>query len=100
VGGRCSRCLGPSPRTGSCFRAPPLLTARPRVKPPVNPPSFGVVEEVNIFKERRSHASKGCGFVLMASRAAARAAIEALNEAHVMVGARGGGAGSWDGGIA
>jgi RNA recognition motif-containing protein len=64
----------------------PGPTPQPPAPGPIPPQSFGKVEEVNIFKERRTHVSKGCGFVLMAAREAARAAIEALDEQHAMVG--------------
>lgn len=46
---------------------------------------FGAVEEINVFRERRSNQSKGCGFVTMASRAEAVAAMDALDERHLMV---------------
>ncbi len=42
------------------------------------------VEEVNLFRERRTLLSKGCGFVTMATREQALAAMEALNDSHVM----------------
>jgi hypothetical protein len=43
-----------------------------------------------VFRERRTNQSKGCGFVLMAARGAAIAAMDALDEKHVMVGGWGG----------
>lgn len=49
--------------------------------------AFGAIEEVNLFRERRTHASKGCGFVTMVERDAAQAAMDALDERHVMGGA-------------
>lgn len=45
---------------------------------------FGTVEEVNLFRERRSNISKGCGFVLMATRDQALAVMETLDERHLM----------------
>lgn len=48
---------------------------------------FGTVEEVNIFSDRKTNMSKGCGFITMASRDQAVRAIEALNENCIMQGA-------------
>jgi hypothetical protein len=45
------------------------------------------VEDVNLFRERRTNLSKACGFVTMATRQAAVAAMEALDEKHTMEGA-------------
>lgn len=47
------------------------------------------VAEVNLFRERRSGLSKACGFVVMGSRAAAVAAMAALDDTLVMPGAPG-----------
>jgi hypothetical protein len=69
-----SRCLLTTPR-------PPPLQTKPQH------PRFGAVEEVSVFKERRTHQSKGCGFVKMATRGQAVAAMDALDETHLMVGA-------------
>lgn len=46
---------------------------------------FGTVEEVNLFRERRTNQSKGCGFVTMATRAQAVAAMDGLDEKHLVV---------------
>lgn len=47
---------------------------------------YGDVEEVNLFRERRTHLSKGCGFILMSKRDRAVLAMDALDEKHVMEG--------------
>jgi len=47
---------------------------------------FGPVVEVNVFKERRNNQSKGCGFVTMGTRESAVAAMDALDERHLLVG--------------
>jgi RNA recognition motif-containing protein len=52
-----------------------------------------VVKEINLFRERRTNQSKGCGFVTMETRAQAVAAMEGLDEKHTLV--RG-----WWGGLA
>jgi len=39
---------------------------------------FGVVEEVNLFRERKTGKSKGCGFVTMQTRDQALKAIETM----------------------
>jgi hypothetical protein len=44
------------------------------------------VEEVDLFRECRTHLSKGCGFVTMVARDAAVAAMQTLDEKHVMEG--------------
>ena len=44
------------------------------------------VEEIDLFRERRTHLSKGCGFVTMVTRGGAVAAMQALDEKHVMEG--------------
>eukprot|EP00879_Flechtneria_rotunda_P011421 GHRR01011930.1.p1 GENE.GHRR01011930.1~~GHRR01011930.1.p1 ORF type:complete len:414 (+),score=97.93 GHRR01011930.1:226-1467(+) len=41
---------------------------------------YGEVEEINLFRERRTHISKGCGFVTMGTREQAMAAMFALDE--------------------
>jgi hypothetical protein len=48
--------------------------------------TYGVVEEVTLFKERKTEASKGCGFVTMATREAALKALQALGGADGQVG--------------
>ncbi|WIA44417.1 hypothetical protein OEZ86_007184 [Tetradesmus obliquus] len=45
---------------------------------------FGEVEEINLFRERRSFFSKGCGFITMATREQAMAAMQALDEKHLL----------------
>ncbi|WIA44418.1 hypothetical protein OEZ86_007184 [Tetradesmus obliquus] len=47
---------------------------------------FGEVEEINLFRERRSFFSKGCGFITMATREQAMAAMQALDEKHLLGG--------------
>ena len=39
---------------------------------------FGVVEEVNLFRERKTGKSKGCGFVTMQTRDQAQNAIQTM----------------------
>ncbi len=39
---------------------------------------FGVVEEVNLFRDRKTGSSKGCGFITLQTRAQACAAMDAL----------------------
>lgn len=53
--------------------------------------SHGVVEEVTLFKDRRSGRSKGCGFVSMASHQDAAAALLALDGKCPLVRRPGGG---------
>ncbi|KAI8465632.1 MAG: hypothetical protein J3K34DRAFT_487277 [Monoraphidium minutum] len=48
---------------------------------------YGHVEEINLFRQRSTHQSKGCGFVTMAARPQAVAVMAALDERHVMDGA-------------
>jgi RNA recognition motif-containing protein len=48
---------------------------------------FGAVESVDLFHDRRTRVSKGCGFVAMASREAAAAAMEALDDKLALEGA-------------
>lgn len=48
---------------------------------------YGKVIDVNIFTDRKSSFSKGCGFVSMGSRLEAIAAMEGLNEKYIMKGA-------------
>lgn len=48
---------------------------------------YGEVEDVNLFRERRTHASKGCGFITMHTREQAIATMAALDEKHLMEGA-------------
>ncbi|KIZ04483.1 CUG-BP- and ETR-3-like factor 4 [Monoraphidium neglectum] len=47
---------------------------------------YGVVKEINLFRERRTNQSKGCGFVTMETRAQAVAAMEGLDEKHTLEG--------------
>lgn len=39
---------------------------------------------MNIFADRKTNMSKGCGFIMMASRDQALYAIEGLNEKYIM----------------
>lgn len=50
----------------------------------VNGVTLFQVEEVNIFADRKTNMSKGCGFIMMASRDQALHAIEGLNEKYIM----------------
>ncbi|GMH38098.1 hypothetical protein BSKO_05982 [Bryopsis sp. KO-2023] len=47
---------------------------------------YGKVIEINVFTDRKSCMSKGCGFVTMASRHEAFAAIENMNDQYVLQG--------------
>jgi RNA recognition motif-containing protein len=49
---------------------------------------YGRLKEVLLFKERGTGASKGCGFVIMSSRAEADAAMAALNGTFTMEGSK------------
>ncbi|KAK3257487.1 hypothetical protein CYMTET_33427 [Cymbomonas tetramitiformis] len=47
---------------------------------------YGAVEEVTVFREKVTNASKGCGFVKMSTRSEAEAALAALDGKHLMEG--------------
>lgn len=48
---------------------------------------YGKVDDVSIFTDRKSALSRGCGIITMASRKAAIAAMDGLNEKYPMKGA-------------
>lgn len=48
---------------------------------------YGTVEDINLFRERRTHISKGCGFITLGSREEAMQAMEALDDKYTVEGA-------------
>eukprot|EP00775_Hariotina_reticulata_P001643 gene1644-1985_t len=75
---------GPQDNRQLFFARAPLLITEPEIKQLFT--QFGEVEEINLFRERRTHLSKGCGFVTMASREQAMAAMAALDEKQLLEG--------------
>lgn len=65
--------------------APPQPSPRPQ-HTHLHTPTPTQVEVINLFRERRTHISKGCGFVTMATRQQAMAAMEALDGATLLNG--------------
>lgn len=57
---------GPQDNRQLFFARAPVLTTEAELKQLFS--QFGEVESINLFRERRTHASKGCGFVTMGTR--------------------------------
>ena len=70
--------VGPGPRDNRCcfYSNAPTQLAEHEISTFFS--QFGVVEEVNLFRERKTGKSKGCGFVTMQTRDQALKAIETM----------------------
>ncbi|KAF6260316.1 hypothetical protein COO60DRAFT_909475 [Scenedesmus sp. NREL 46B-D3] len=75
---------GPTDNRQLFFTRAPVITAEEQLKALFS--RFGEVEEINLFRERRTALSKGCGFITMATREQAMAAMQALDEKHLLEG--------------
>eukprot|EP00878_Enallax_costatus_P031789 GHUV01034836.1.p1 GENE.GHUV01034836.1~~GHUV01034836.1.p1 ORF type:complete len:209 (+),score=50.80 GHUV01034836.1:1094-1720(+) len=75
---------GPQDNHQLFFARAPVVTTEDELKQLFS--EFGEVESINLFHERRTHASKGCGFVTMATREQAVAAMNALDEKQLLEG--------------